>query len=200
MQNKERAMFGKSKDDNDQLPSPVQQPEQPAVAKSAEQGSTDQVSTISRGMTIVGKISGEGTLNVFGQVEGELRALNVLINEGARVEGDVVAQELTIARSRSKKMPASKDRRNARTMPSIWRAPAPSLRPPAMTFRLRSLPSRAAGNRTGRQAMRDPLTRHRSLTQATVRLGLMLPKSSPYLLLGSRTAIRVGFRRFAELP
>ena len=32
----------------------------------------------------------------FGQVEGELRALNVLINEGARVEGDVVAQELTI--------------------------------------------------------------------------------------------------------
>jgi cytoskeletal protein CcmA (bactofilin family) len=96
MQNKERAMFGKSKDDNDQLPSPVQQPERPAVAKSAEQGSTDQVSTISRGMTIVGKISGEGTLNVFGQVEGELRALNVLINEGARVEGDVVAQELTI--------------------------------------------------------------------------------------------------------
>src|ERR1700732_1783333 len=97
MQNKERAMFGKSKDDNDQLPSPVQQPERPAVAKSAEQGSTDQVSTIGRGMTIVGKISGEGTLNVFGQVEGELRALNVLINEGARVEGDVVAQELTIA-------------------------------------------------------------------------------------------------------
>jgi cytoskeletal protein CcmA (bactofilin family) len=96
MQNKERAMFGKSKDDNDQLPSPVQQPERPAVAKSAEQGSTDQVSTISRGMTIVGKISGEGTLNVFGQVEGELRALNVLINEGARVEGDVVPQELTI--------------------------------------------------------------------------------------------------------
>ena len=89
-------MFGKSKDDNDQLPSPVQQPERPAVAKSAEQGSADQVSTISRGMTIVGKISGEGTLNVFGQVEGELRALNVLINEGARVEGDVVAQELTI--------------------------------------------------------------------------------------------------------
>ena len=45
-------MFGKSKDDNDQLPSPVQQPERPAVAKSAEQGSTDQVSTISRGMTM----------------------------------------------------------------------------------------------------------------------------------------------------
>jgi cytoskeletal protein CcmA (bactofilin family) len=96
MQKKERAMFGKSKDDNDQKPSAIQQPQRPAAAKPAEQGSADQVSTISRGMTVVGKIFGEGTLNVFGQVEGELRALNVLINEGARVEGDVVAEDLTI--------------------------------------------------------------------------------------------------------
>jgi cytoskeletal protein CcmA (bactofilin family) len=96
MQNKERAMFGKSKDDNDQLPSAVQQPQQPAATKPVEQVSADQVSTVSRGMTVVGKIFGEGTLNVFGQVEGELRALNVLINEGARVEGDVVAEDLTI--------------------------------------------------------------------------------------------------------
>jgi len=96
MQNKERTMFGKSKDDNDQLPSPVQQPERPAVAKSAEQGSTDQVSTISRGMTVAGKIVSEGTVHVLGQVEGELRALTVLIDEGAKVEGDVVGEELTI--------------------------------------------------------------------------------------------------------
>ena len=89
-------MFGKSKDDNDQLPSAMQQPQRPAAAKPAEQGSADQVSTISRGMTVVGKIFGEGTLNVFGQVEGELRALTVLINEGASVEGDVVAEDLTI--------------------------------------------------------------------------------------------------------
>ena len=89
-------MFGKSKDDNDPLPSAVQQPERPAAAKRPEQGSAEQVSTISRGMTIVGKMFGEGTLNVFGQVEGELRALNVLVNEGARVEGDVVAEDLTI--------------------------------------------------------------------------------------------------------
>jgi cytoskeletal protein CcmA (bactofilin family) len=101
------------------------------------------VSTISRGMTVVGKIFGEGTLNVFGQVEGELRALNVLINEGARVEGDVVAEDLTIggqvkgaihasrvklnstavveaifstAHCRLRKMRASKDRPSARTI------------------------------------------------------------------------------------
>ena len=47
-------------------------------------------------MTVVGKIVGEGTVHVLGQVEGELRALTVLINEGAKVEGDVVAEELTI--------------------------------------------------------------------------------------------------------
>ena len=82
-------MFGKSKDDNDQLPSAVQQP-QPAATKSAERVSANEISTISRGMTVVGKIVGEGTVHVLGQVEGELRALTVLIDEGAKVEGDVV--------------------------------------------------------------------------------------------------------------
>jgi cytoskeletal protein CcmA (bactofilin family) len=89
-------MFGKSKDDNDRLPSTTQQPQRPAATKPAGQGSADQVSTISRGMTVVGKISGEGTLNAFGQVDGELRALNILINEGACVEGNVVAEDLFI--------------------------------------------------------------------------------------------------------
>src|SRR4029077_18945955 len=95
MQNKERAMFGKSKDENDQLPSTVQQP-QPAATKSAERVSANEISTISRGMTVVGKIVSEGSVHVLGQVEGELRALTVLIAEGAKVEGDVVAGELII--------------------------------------------------------------------------------------------------------
>src|ERR1700692_264798 len=96
MQNKEREMFGTSKDENDQVPPPVQQLERPAAKHSRDQVSTDQASSISRGMTIVGKIFGEGTVQVFGHIEGELRALTVLINEGAKVEGDVVAEELTI--------------------------------------------------------------------------------------------------------
>src|SRR3984957_145531 len=61
-----------------------------------EQASTDQASSISRGMTVVGRISGEGTVQVFGHIEGELRALTVLINEGAKVEGDVFAEDLTV--------------------------------------------------------------------------------------------------------
>ena len=89
-------MFGKSKDDSDQLPATLQQPQLAAPAKSAEHASGDQISTISRGMTVVGKIVGEGAVRVLGQIEGELRALTVSINEGAKVEGDVIAQELMI--------------------------------------------------------------------------------------------------------
>ena len=89
-------MFGKPKDENDQMPSPVQQLQRPGARKSAEQGSNDQASSISRGTTIIGKIIGEGTVHVLGQIEGELRAITVLIDEGAKVEGDVVAEELAI--------------------------------------------------------------------------------------------------------
>jgi cytoskeletal protein CcmA (bactofilin family) len=89
-------MFGKSKDENDQLPAAVQQPQSPAATKSAGRVSADQISTIGRSMTFVGKIVDEGTVHVFGQIEGELRALTVLIGEGAKVEGDLVAEELTI--------------------------------------------------------------------------------------------------------
>jgi cytoskeletal protein CcmA (bactofilin family) len=88
-------MFGKS-NDSDQPPSIARRHQMPGAAKSGENDSGDQVSTISRGMTVVGKIVGEGTVHVLGQIEGELRALTVLINEGAKVEGDVVAEELTV--------------------------------------------------------------------------------------------------------
>ena len=90
-------MFGKSKDENDPVPSPVQQLQRPAAMHSGEQVSTDEASSISRGMTVVGKIFGESTVQLFGRIEGELRALTVLINEGAQVEGDVIAEELTIS-------------------------------------------------------------------------------------------------------
>jgi cytoskeletal protein CcmA (bactofilin family) len=89
-------MFGKSKDDSDQPASIAQQHQLPAGENSGEPASGDQISTISRGMTVVGKIASEGTVHVVGQIEGELRALTVLINEGAKVEGDVVAEQLTI--------------------------------------------------------------------------------------------------------
>jgi cytoskeletal protein CcmA (bactofilin family) len=97
LQNKEREMFAKSKDENDRVAPLVQQLQFPAAMHSGEQAATDQASCISRGMTVVGKIFGETTVQLFGRIEGELRALTVLINEGAQVQGDVVAEELTIS-------------------------------------------------------------------------------------------------------
>ena len=55
-----------------------------------------EISYIGPGMTVVGKISSEGTLNVFGRVEGELHASIVRISDGAHVEGAIAAQDLTI--------------------------------------------------------------------------------------------------------
>jgi cytoskeletal protein CcmA (bactofilin family) len=88
--NKEPEMFGKSKDGNDPMLPPLKQP-------SGDQPSMDQVSAISRGITVVGRIFGEGTVEIFGRIEGELRASTVSIQEGAQVEGDVVAEDLIIA-------------------------------------------------------------------------------------------------------
>src|SRR5580704_11611158 len=96
MQHKEREMFGKSNDQNDAVSQPAPPFQRPAAMHPGEQASADQTSSISRGMTVVGRISGEGTVQVFGHIEGELRALTVLINEGAKVEGDVVAEDLTV--------------------------------------------------------------------------------------------------------
>jgi cytoskeletal protein CcmA (bactofilin family) len=56
----------------------------------------DAPSSISSGLSIVGKIIGRGTLTIFGHVEGELSASTVVIAEGAQIVGDVVAEELTI--------------------------------------------------------------------------------------------------------
>jgi cytoskeletal protein CcmA (bactofilin family) len=56
----------------------------------------ESASSISAGLSIVGKIVGRGALTIFGHVEGELRASSVVIAEGAQMEGDVVAEDLTI--------------------------------------------------------------------------------------------------------
>ena len=91
-------MFGKTKgpDDSDRDPAPVQQFQRLAVAQSSAPDAADAVSSISADVTIVGKLTGEGTVKVFGRIEGELRATTVIISDGAQVEGDLVADDLTI--------------------------------------------------------------------------------------------------------
>ena len=56
----------------------------------------EAASSISSGLSIVGKITGHGALTIFGHVEGEVRASTIVIAEGAQIEGKVSAEELTI--------------------------------------------------------------------------------------------------------
>jgi cytoskeletal protein CcmA (bactofilin family) len=57
--------------------------------------SSEAASSISSGLSIVGKIIGDGVLTIFGHVEGEVRASTIVIAEGAQIEGKVSAEELT---------------------------------------------------------------------------------------------------------
>jgi cytoskeletal protein CcmA (bactofilin family) len=56
----------------------------------------EAASSISSGLSIVGKIIGHGALTIFGHVEGEVRASTIVIAKGAQIEGKVSAEELTI--------------------------------------------------------------------------------------------------------
>jgi cytoskeletal protein CcmA (bactofilin family) len=67
-----------------------------AVASSVQPPAPETSSSISSGLSIVGRILGQGKLTIFGHVEGEIHASTVQIGDGAQVEGDIVAEELTI--------------------------------------------------------------------------------------------------------
>jgi cytoskeletal protein CcmA (bactofilin family) len=66
------------------------------LARDGDARHPEEASSISSGLSIVGKIIGRGALIIFGHVDGELRASTVEIAEGAQMVGDVVAEELTI--------------------------------------------------------------------------------------------------------
>jgi cytoskeletal protein CcmA (bactofilin family) len=53
-------------------------------------------SCIGSDMSIVGKIDCNGPAQVFGRIEGEVRASELQISDGAQVEGNVIAQAVTV--------------------------------------------------------------------------------------------------------
>jgi cytoskeletal protein CcmA (bactofilin family) len=57
---------------------------------------TGRDSCIGSGMSIVGKIECNGPAQVFGRIEGELRASDLLVGDGATIDGNVVAQNVTV--------------------------------------------------------------------------------------------------------
>ena len=92
-------MFGKSKGnapDTNRDSSPVQEVKRSTVGHSGAPSGPETTSSISSGLSIVGKIFGQGKLAIFGHVEGEVHASTVQIGDGAQVEGDILAEELTI--------------------------------------------------------------------------------------------------------
>jgi cytoskeletal protein CcmA (bactofilin family) len=68
----------------------------PQIRSAVAPSAAPEASSISSGLSIVGKIVGHGAVTVFGHVEGELHASTVVIAEGAHMEGELVAEELTI--------------------------------------------------------------------------------------------------------
>jgi cytoskeletal protein CcmA (bactofilin family) len=57
---------------------------------------TKGASCIGPDMSIVGKIECSGPAQVYGRIEGELRASDLQISDGAQVDGNVIAQNVTI--------------------------------------------------------------------------------------------------------
>jgi cytoskeletal protein CcmA (bactofilin family) len=92
-------MFGKSKADATQKNRNVKttpEVQRSTITHAAAPAAPEAMSSISSGLSIVGKIVGHGAVTIFGHVEGELQASTVVIAEGAEVVGDIVAEELTI--------------------------------------------------------------------------------------------------------
>jgi cytoskeletal protein CcmA (bactofilin family) len=66
------------------------------VAKLEPTTSAGTGSCIGSGMSIVGNLECNGPAQVFGRIEGELRASDLFIGTGAQVEGSVMAQDVTV--------------------------------------------------------------------------------------------------------
>jgi cytoskeletal protein CcmA (bactofilin family) len=66
------------------------------VAASPPVPKAGTASRIGSGMSIIGNIECDGPTQVFGRIEGELRASDLLIGNGAQVEGSVIAQDVTV--------------------------------------------------------------------------------------------------------
>jgi cytoskeletal protein CcmA (bactofilin family) len=63
---------------------------------STARSSFDSVSTLGPGIVITGNIICEGSTQIFGRVTGDIQAAQIVIGEGARVEGNLTALEVAI--------------------------------------------------------------------------------------------------------
>lgn len=71
-------------------------PEIAEQAKPAGKPAQDNVSVLGAGTQITGNIVCTGTLQVYGRIIGDIHASQLVICEGARVEGKIIAPEAII--------------------------------------------------------------------------------------------------------
>jgi cytoskeletal protein CcmA (bactofilin family) len=70
---------------------------EPAATPQAEPAvKPETISSIGSGMSITGNIVCDGPMQVYGRIEGELRATEIQIGDSAQVEGNIMAQDLII--------------------------------------------------------------------------------------------------------
>ena len=72
-------------------------PQRSAADQPSARAEPTPVSCIGAGMSIVGTVECSGSAQVYGRIEGELRASDLVIGEGAQVEGSVIAQEVIVS-------------------------------------------------------------------------------------------------------
>jgi cytoskeletal protein CcmA (bactofilin family) len=72
------------------------QPHDQAWTRSGSTSKAGTASCIGSDMSIVGNIECKGPAQVFGRIEGELRASDLLISDGAQVQGSVIAEDVTV--------------------------------------------------------------------------------------------------------
>src|SRR3989440_9396381 len=72
------------------------QPHDQDLTRSEPTTRAGMASCIGSDMSIVGKIDCNGPAQVFGRIEGELRASQLLISDGAQVQGSIIAQDVTV--------------------------------------------------------------------------------------------------------
>src|SRR5262249_9006179 len=71
-------------------------PRDQSSARAAPTTEAGMASCIGCDMSIVGNIECKGPAPVFGRIEGEVRASDRQINDGAQAEGSVIAQNVTV--------------------------------------------------------------------------------------------------------
>jgi cytoskeletal protein CcmA (bactofilin family) len=74
----------------------VVQPHDQAWARSEPTTKAGMASCIGSDMSIVGNIECKGPAQVLGRIEGEVRASDLQISDGAQIEGSVIAQNVTV--------------------------------------------------------------------------------------------------------